>query len=92
MKKCGNQGCNNDNFLCNDWSVEKKKQYADCYKNPIEEKETVKTLVQAQKDYIHFLEDEIVKDSKLLIVHGWVCPQDIIDEGNRLREQIEKFK
>lgn len=32
-EKCKNIGCNNDNFICNNWSEEKRNQYSDNYKN-----------------------------------------------------------
>ena len=33
-EKCKNIGCSNDNFICNNWSEEKRKEYAEQYKNP----------------------------------------------------------
>lgn len=35
-EKCKNIGCNNDNFICNNWSEEKRKEYSYQYKNPAE--------------------------------------------------------
>lgn len=46
-------------------------------------------LIDAQERYITFLELEIGKVYPLLSLHGYVCPQEIVDEGNRLREEIK---
>lgn len=56
------------------------------------DKETTrfKNLIEAQRRYIYFLEREMSGVSPLLLVHGWTCPQNIVDEGNNLREEIEK--
>ncbi len=51
----------------------------------------MKELVEAQKEYIEFLEKEIGKISPLLLIHGWLCPQEVIDEGNKLRLKISKI-
>lgn len=48
-------------------------------------------LIQAQKEYIEFLEKEIGKVSPLLNVHGWLCPQEVIEEGHKLRLKINEF-
>jgi len=32
-EKCKNIGCSNDNFICNNWSEEKRKEYSEQYKN-----------------------------------------------------------
>ena len=48
-------------------------------------------LIQAQKEYIEFLEKEMTSISPLLLVHGWNCPQEVIEEGNKLRLKISEF-
>ena len=48
-------------------------------------------LIQAQKEYIEFLGREISNASMVLIMHGWECPQEVIEEGNRLRLKISEF-
>lgn len=44
-KKCQNIGCNNDTFLCNSWSDEKRKEYVQQYKNPAKEVEKKSNIV-----------------------------------------------
>ena len=51
----------------------------------------LKNLIEAQRMYIYFLEREMSGASPLLLLHGWTCPQHIVDEGNKLRTQIEKY-
>ena len=51
----------------------------------------MRELIEAQRRYIYFLEREMSGASPLLLVHGWTCPQNIVDEGNKLRAEIEKY-
>ena len=51
----------------------------------------MKELIEAQKEYIEFLEREVGNVSPLLSTHGWLCPQEVIEEGNRLRLKISEF-
>jgi len=49
----------------------------------------MKELYLKQKEYIEFLENQITKTSPLLYIHGWSCSEDVIKEGNKLREEIK---
>lgn len=52
----------------------------------------MKELEQAHEEYIQFLENEIGNVSPLLIIHGWVCPKEVVEKGNELRLKISKLR
>lgn len=49
-------------------------------------------LITALQNYVEFLENEIRKVSSLLSVRGYVCPEETVNEGNRLRAEIEMIR
>lgn len=49
-------------------------------------------LVNAQKEYIKFLGKQIQEVTLVANMHGYKCPQEVIDEGVRLRKEIEKYE
>jgi len=49
-------------------------------------------IIQAQKEYIQFLENEISNHTSFLIVHGILTSEEVVKQGERLRKQIEELK
>jgi len=52
----------------------------------------MKDLINKQREYIEFLGKEIQDVSSFLIIHGWRCPQDVIEKGGKLREEIKQLE
>lgn len=49
-------------------------------------------LIKKQRKYIKFLEDAMNSPCQLASIHGWICPEEIMLEGNTLREEIKKLE
>lgn len=49
-------------------------------------------IIRAQDKYIEFLHKHGEKDALYMAVHGYKTSQQVIDEGNDLRDHIKRLK
>jgi hypothetical protein len=47
-------------------------------------------LENLQQEYLELLTDEYNKILPMATVHGYTCPQEIVDRGQQLSVEIEK--
>lgn len=49
-------------------------------------------LIAAQKDYIQFLAEQVKDVTLIANIHGYTCPEEVINKGMELRDKIREYE